>query len=109
MRVTRMSGLPIEPEDIPKYKDDLEKGLEILHTELGRFENLEQKGKDEFIKRFEAMRDEAQKKYKFEDNWNFDEDVKSMSKLKVLLNKYGIIAFGRTAKGRKIHCFICDK
>lgn len=109
MRVTRMSGMPIEPEDIPKYQADLEAGLEKINQELGRFEKLSQKEQGEFVRRFQDMRKEIQGRYKLEDNWDFETVVKSKQNLKKMINCYGAIAFGRDSETNKICCYIMDK
>jgi hypothetical protein len=109
MKVTRTSGMPLEPEDIPKYHAELEKGLEDINTELGRFEKLDQKGQGQFVRRFEEMRKNVREKYKFEEQWDLPSVLQSKSKLKELVNRYGVIAFARATDDKKIQCFILDK
>lgn len=109
MKVNRVSGLPLEPEDIPKYQEELNSGLEALHQELGRFETLNQTKQGEFVRRFEKMREEVQAKYKFEDEWDFNEVVTSKTKVKQLVNKYGVVAFARSNESKQVQFFIIDK
>jgi hypothetical protein len=108
MRVTRTSGLPLESEDIAKYKEELDQGMMALTEELGRFEKLPQDKQGIFIRRFEEMKKEAQAKYVFETEWDFETVVKSKTKLKENCNRYGVIAFARSAETNQIEAFIID-
>lgn len=108
MKVTRTSGLPIEPTDIAQYQTELEQGLEAINQEMGRFEKLTQKEQAEFMKRFEEMKETVRSKYAFEQDWDLKEMISSKGKLKELVNKFGIIAFAKGSEDKRVQCWILD-
>jgi hypothetical protein len=106
MKVTRTSGLPIE--NVAQYKAELDEGAKKIADELGRFEKLTSTvEKGAFLKRWEEMKAEVMARYEFEQEWEFEETIKSKSKLKELVNQYGVIAFARNDEGT-LSVFIID-
>lgn len=108
MRVTRTSGMPIDPEHVRLFQEEVRAGYDAIVADLGPFEKLPQEKRGEFQRRFEEFRGALDEKYPKEANWDFETVLKSKTKLKELVNIYGVIAFSRGSKDNKLQCFIID-
>lgn len=108
MKVTRTSGLPINPEQVQAFKEELNKGMEALVADMGEFDKLPQDKQGEFMRRFTELKEGTYAKYECEADWDFETILKSKSQLKKLVNQYGVIAFGRGSDGKQLQCFIVD-
>lgn len=109
MKISRLSGMPIESMDHPEYQRRLTEGLEAIKAKYKDkdFSKLSQQDQAKFMKEFEEMKEDVRQDFEFERELDLDA-ILSKTKLKELVNRYGAIAFDRGSDDKRLRCFILD-
>lgn len=107
MRVFRTSGLPIEPHHQQNYEKELREGFDEIEKRIGEFAKLSSKDQSRFQKELEQLDVDLKEKYPTTAEWDL-EHFQSMQKLKKVINRYGVVAFGKDEDTKKPAIFIID-